>query len=287
VRGIVLAGGSGTRLWPVTRGISKQLVPVFDKPLIFYPISTLMLSGIREILIISTPRDISAFREVLGCGKELGINFSYAVQAKPEGIAQSLIIAESFLGGENSVLILGDNIFHGEAIGRLVSQNTSKDFAHIFAYPVKDAERYGVVEFNAENFAIRIQEKPKIPASKYAVPGLYSYPSDALEMVKTLKPSQRGELEITDLNNLYLGQSRLKVTKLPKGTAWLDTGTFESLNSASNFVRIMEERQGLKIGCLEEIAWRQGWIEDVQLSELAKRYVDSNYREYINGLIEK
>jgi len=286
VRGIVLAGGSGTRLWPITRGVSKQLLPVFDKPLVYYPISTLMLSGIREILIITTPRDAQAFKELLGSGEDLGVEFSYAIQENPGGIAQSIIIAKDHIENEVTVLILGDNIFYGNGIGELISKHRLTREAHIFAYRVSDPERYGVIEFGIDNSVLGVEEKPASPHSNFAVPGLYIYPKDVLELVKTLRPSARNELEITDLNNLYINQNRLSVSKLPRGTAWLDTGTFESLNSASNFVRIIEERQGLKIACLEEIAWRKGWISETQLLSLANKYRDSSYLHYISSLFE-
>jgi len=286
VRGIVLAGGSGTRLWPITRGVSKQLLPVFDKPLVYYPISTLMLSGIREILIITTPRDAAAFKELLGSGENLGVKFSYAVQEKPGGIAESIIIAKNHIENEVMVLILGDNIFYGNGIGELISRHKLTSDAHIFAYRVSDPERYGVIEFGKDNSVVGIEEKPTLPLSRFVVPGLYIYPKDALDLVRTLRPSARNELEITDLNNLYIKKNRLSVSKLPRGTAWLDTGTFESLNSASNFVRIIEERQGLKVACLEEIAWRKGWINKTQLLSLAKKYRDSSYLDYISSLFE-
>lgn len=286
MRGIVLAGGSGTRLWPITRGVSKQLLPVFDKPLIYYPISTLMLSGIRNILIITTPRDADAFKELLGSGEDLGVEFSYAIQERPGGIAQSIIIAKNHIENEVSVLILGDNIFYGNGIGELIERHNLTSDAHIFAYRVGDPERYGVIDFGKDNSVLGIEEKPAQPLSNFAVPGLYIYPKDVVDLVKVLRPSARNELEITDLNNLYIKQNRLSVSKLPRGTAWLDTGTFESLNSASNFIRIIEERQGLKVACLEEIAWRNGWISEIQLLSLANKYRDSSYLTYISSLFE-
>lgn len=286
MKGIVLAGGTGSRLWPITLGVSKQLLPVYDKPLIHYPISTLMLASIREILVITTPHDQKIFRRTLGDGTQYGLNFSFAVQERPEGLAQAFIIGESFLSGEKSALILGDNIFHGEGLGKKLTELTDIVGAHIFAYKVKDSERYGVIEFESSGKALSIEEKPKRPRSSYAVPGLYFYDNQVIDIAKHIRPSSRGELEITDINNEYLKMKQLNVSILPRGTAWLDTGTFESLSAASSFIRVIEERQGQKVACLEEVAWRNNWISDSDLINAAERYKSSPFADYLRGLLD-
>lgn len=285
MRGIVLAGGTGSRLWPITRGISKQLLPVYDKPLVHYPISTLMLAGIREILVITTPHDKEMFERLLGDGSRFGITFEFAIQEKPEGLAQAFIIAEDFIEKERIALILGDNIFYGANLGAYLSQFSDVDGARIFAYKVKDPERYGVVEFDSSGKAISIEEKPLRPKSFFAVPGLYFYDNDVVEIARTIKPSARGELEITDINRKYLEKGKLNVSVLDRGTAWLDTGTFESLSAASSFIQIIEERQGQKVSCLEEVAWRNKWISDLDLIEAAKSYQSSPFANYLRGLL--
>ena len=285
MKGIVLAAGSGSRLWPVTFGVSKQLLPVYDKPLVHYPISTLMLAGVREILIITSLEDKDSFVRLLGSGKQYGVSFSYSVQDKPDGLAQAFIIAEDFIGKSNCVLILGDNIFYGSGLGTQLQLLPQPEGAHIFAYKVKDPERYGVVEFDKSYRVLSLEEKPLIPKSPYVVPGLYFYDNSVIEIAKAVKPSQRGELEITSVNSEYLKQNRLRVTILERGTAWLDAGTFDSLNAASAFVKIVEERQGQKVSCLEEIAWRNGWISDAQLYEAASRYKSSPFGNYLRGLL--
>lgn len=285
MKGIVLAGGTGSRLWPITFGASKQLLPIYDKPLIHYPISTLMLAGIREILVITTQQDQDSFKRLLGDGSRIAVKFDYAVQEKPEGLAQAFLIGENFLKQEKCALVLGDNIFHGEGLGTQLSALRNVNGANIFAYKVSDPERYGVVEFDNKGKAISIEEKPKRPKSPYAVPGLYFYDENVVELAKQVKPSDRGELEITSINELYLQQGLLNVTLLERGTAWLDTGTFESMNAAANFIQIIEERQGMKVSCLEEVSWRMGWISDEQLLTLAGEYKSSPHAGYLKGLI--
>jgi len=287
MRGIVLAGGTGSRLWPVTRAVSKQLMPVYDKPMIYYPLSTLMMAGIDEILIITTPDEQPAFRRLLGDGGEWGLRLSFAAQARPEGIAQAFLIAQEFLAGRSVALILGDNIFHGVGLdARLKHLTQDIDGGLIFAYPVADPTAYGVVEFDDAGRAISIEEKPKHPRSRYAVPGLYFYDSDVVKIAGALKPSARGELEITAVNEEYLRRDRLRVNVLDRGTVWLDTGTFSAMVQAAEYVRVIEERQGLKLGCVEEAAWRAGFIDDDQLRRLAEPLRRSGYGEYLLGLLD-
>ncbi len=287
MKGIILAGGSGTRLHPLTLAVSKQLMPVYDKPMIYYPLSTLMAAGIREILIISTPHDLPNFRKLLGDGASLGCTFTYAEQKVPNGLAQAFVIGRDHVGSDSAALILGDNIFYGSGLGRKLSEHTKPEGGLVFAYHVSDPERYGVVEFDKDNRVISIEEKPLKPKSNYAVPGLYFYDNDVLDIARDLKPSARGEYEITDVNKEYLRRGRLKVEILDRGTAWLDTGTFASLTQAGQFVQVIEERQGLRIGCIEEVAYKKGFIDAAQLEKLAQPLLKSGYGEYLMKLLKR
>jgi glucose-1-phosphate thymidylyltransferase len=286
MKGIILAGGSGTRLHPLTYAVSKQMMPIYDKPMIYYPLSTLMTAGIREILIISTPHDLPLFEKLLGDGKKYGCSFSYKVQEVPNGLAQAFVIGADFIGNDKAALVLGDNIFYGSTMPELLQSNNDPDGGVVYAYHVSDPERYGVVEFDDDLNAISIEEKPVNPKSNYAVPGLYFYDNDVVEIAKNLKPSARGEYEITDVNKEYLRRGKLKVGILDKGTAWLDTGTFASLMQAGQFVQVIEERQGLKIGCIEEVAYKMGFINDEQLAALAEPLLKSGYGKYLASLIK-
>lgn len=285
MKGIILAGGSGTRLYPLTIAVSKQLMPVYDKPMIYYPLSTLLLAGIREILIITTPDDQAGFKKLLGDGSAIGCRFEYVVQPSPDGLAQAFILGADFIGNDPVALILGDNIFYGSGMGTFLKTKTKPDGGVVFAYQVQDPERYGVVEFDKDFRAVSIEEKPAQPKSNYAVPGLYFYDNEVVSIAKAIKPSPRGELEITDVNKVYLERGKLDVGVLDRGTAWLDTGTFDSLMEAGEFIHVIEKRQGMKIGCIEEIAYRNGWIDDAQMEKLAAHYLKSGYGAYLKKLI--
>lgn len=285
MRGILLAGGTGSRLWPVTRGVSKQLMPIYDKPMIYYPLSTLVLAGVRDILVVTTAEDQLQFQRLLGNGSQWGLRLEYAAQARPEGIAQAFLLGADFIGAESVALILGDNIFHGVGLGRQLAAQGEMKGGHIFAYPVANPQEYGVVDFDADGRVLSIEEKPAAPKSRYAVPGLYFYDNRVVEIAHGLKPSDRGELEITAVNEAYRESDSLHVTVLDRGTAWLDTGTFASMMQAGEFVRVVEERQGMKIGCVEEVAWRAGLIDDAQLEALAEPLLKSGYGSYLRGLL--
>ncbi|MFF5173562.1 glucose-1-phosphate thymidylyltransferase RfbA [Micromonospora sp. NPDC000089] len=286
MRGILLAGGTGSRLWPITRAVSKQLMPVFDKPMVYYPLSTLVMSGVREILVITTPEDQAQFERLLGDGSQWGLRLEYVTQARPEGIAQAFVLGADFIGDDSVALILGDNIFHGAGLGTQLAANTELVGGRVFAYPVANPEAYGVVDFDADGRVLSIEEKPEKPKSRYAVPGLYFYDNRVVEIARGLTPSARGELEITAVNEAYRAAGELSVTVLDRGTAWLDTGTFTSMMQAAEFVRVIEERQGMKIGCVEEVAWRAGLIDDARLRELAEPLTKSGYGDYLLGLLE-
>lgn len=286
MKGIILAGGSGTRLYPITKGISKQLMPIYDKPMIYYPLSTLMMAGISEILIISTPKDIDRFKDLLGDGSDLGCSFSYLVQEEPRGLADAFVIGAEFIGEDKVGMILGDNIFYGSDMGQKLQNYNDPDGGVVFGYQVSDPNRYGVVEFDDDKNVISIEEKPENPKSDYAIPGLYFFDNDAVKHAKNAKASDRGEVEITEVINAYLDEKKLKVALLDRGTAWLDTGTFDSMNQASQFVQVIEERQGLKIGCIEEVAWRNGWINDEKLADTAESLKKSGYGRYLERLLK-
>jgi glucose-1-phosphate thymidylyltransferase len=285
MRGIILAGGTGSRLFPITQAVSKQLMPVYDKPMVYYPLSTLMMAGVREVLVITTPGDQAAFRALLGDGTRLGMRIEYAVQERPEGLAQAFLIGADFIGTQSVALVLGDNIFYGAGLGTALGRLPDPDGGHVFAYHVANPQEYGVVEFDPAGRVLSIEEKPATPKSSYAVPGLYFYESSVVDVARGITPSARGELEITAVNEHYLDQGRLTVTVLDRGTAWLDTGTFASLRQATEFVSVVEERQGLKIGCIEEVAWRQGWLSDAELQAIAEPLAKSGYGTYLLGLL--
>ncbi|KIC94555.1 glucose-1-phosphate thymidylyltransferase RfbA [Flavihumibacter solisilvae] len=287
MKGIILAGGSGTRLHPITYAISKQIMPVYDKPMIYYPLSTLMMAGIKDILIISTPHDLPLFKKLFGNGNQFGLDISYAEQAVPNGLAQAFVIGKEFIGNDNVALVLGDNIFYGSGLGEQLAKNTDPEGGIVYAYHVSDPERYGVVEFDSDNNVLSIEEKPLKPKSNFAVPGLYFYDNTVVEIAENLQPSPRGEYEITDVNKEYLRLGKLKVSILDRGTAWLDTGTFDSLMQASQFVQVIEQRQGIKIACIEEIAWRKGFITDDQLEQIAAPLLKSGYGQYLVGLLKE
>ncbi|MDQ5975170.1 MAG: glucose-phosphate thymidylyltransferase [Actinomycetota bacterium] len=287
MKGIILAGGTGSRLWPITKGVSKQLLPVYDKPMIHYPLSTLMAAGLREVLVITTPEDSESFSRLLGDGSAWGMRIDYAVQPRPEGLAQAFLIAETFLAGDQAALILGDNLFYGRGLGRRLATLTDQQGAHVFAYEVADPTEYGVVEFDADGVALSVEEKPARPRSNYAIPGLYFYDETVVDVAKSIQPSARGELEITAVNDHYLRAGSLTVTVLERGTAWLDTGTFRSLQDAGEFVRVMEDRTGTKVGCVEEIAWRNGWVTTDELVALAQPLLKSGYGDYLIRLASR
>ncbi|MGZ5285602.1 MAG: glucose-1-phosphate thymidylyltransferase RfbA [Flavitalea sp.] len=287
MKGIILAGGSGTRLYPITKAISKQLMPIYDKPMIYYPLSILMMAGISEVLIITTPEDHAQFKRLLGDGSNLGCRFEYAIQEVPNGLAQAFVIGEKFIGSDKVALVLGDNIFYGSRLGRQLQDLNDVNGGYVFAYEVSDPERYGVVEFDENHKAVSIEEKPAVPKSNYAVPGLYFYDNEVVSIAKNLKPSARGEYEITDVNKVYLERGTLNVSILDRGTAWLDTGTFDSLNDASEFVRVIEKRQGTKIGCIEEVAYRMGYIDEGRMKQLAETLIKSGYGKYLYEVLKK
>ncbi len=286
MKGIILAGGSGTRLYPITKAISKQLMPIYDKPMVYYPLSTLMSAGIRDILIISTDQDLPRFEQLFGSGAQIGCNFTYKVQDQPRGLADAFIVGAEFIGNDKVAMVLGDNLFHGSEMGDKLKEYTDPDGGVIFGYQVVDPARYGVVEFDRDMNAVSIEEKPTVPKSNYAIPGLYFYDNDVVEIAKTVKPSDRGEIEITELHNAYLKKGKLKVCLLDRGTAWLDTGTHEAMMEAANYVEVIEKRTGLKIGCIEELAWREGFIDNKQLRELSKPLLKSGYGQYLEDLLK-